>query len=145
MRFNMEEWREILRFPGYVVSNTGKIKSFKGRNEKFLKQVETKDGYVFVCLSVNNKKFTSYVHRLVAEAFLDISNVVIDKAQVNHKDKNVKNNHVDNLEWLSYSENMFHRDDSELYNLFSQVEKLCHQMTKEQIKKFIDVGSTILQ
>lgn len=28
--------------------------------------------------------------------------------QVNHKDMNVKNNHVDNLEWVSQSENLKH-------------------------------------
>jgi NUMOD4 motif/HNH endonuclease len=141
----MEEWKKLERFPGYLVSNKGDVKSLKGRTEKFLKQVETKDGYKFVCLSVNNKKFTSYVHRLVGEAFLDTSDIILDKAQVNHKDKNITNNCVENLEWVSYSENMFHRDEPELYKLFSQVKNLCQKMNIIQLKEFVEFGNTMLR
>ena len=141
----MELWKPLNRFPGYEVSNTGKVKSLKGREEKLLKQVPTKDGYLFVCLSVNNKKFTSYIHRLVAEAFLPIDQILIDRSQVNHKDKNVQNNILENLEWVSYSKNMFHRYDPELYNLFSQIEKVCHSMDKKSLKKFVEIGMSMMR
>lgn len=50
-----------------------------------------------------NKNY--YIHRLVAETF--ISNPESKKA-VNHIDSNKANNNVNNLEWVTYSENMRH-------------------------------------
>lgn len=45
------------------------------------------------------------VHRLVAMCFLEKTN---EKNIVNHKDGNKKNNHFDNLEWCTSSENTQH-------------------------------------
>lgn len=50
---------------------------------------------------------TQQVHRIVAETFLyppdDPQNLM-----VNHKDGHKENNHVENLEWCSFSENAYH-------------------------------------
>jgi len=63
------------------------------------------DGYNVVCLSDGEIQKIQYVHRLVAEGFIENKD---NKETINHIDGNKSNNHVDNLEWATYSENMIH-------------------------------------
>lgn len=66
-------------------------------------------GYLFVNLaipSVNGKRTKQeYIHRLVALAFIPNPK---NLPQVNHKDRNKRNNSVDNLEWVTQEENCNH-------------------------------------
>jgi hypothetical protein len=110
-----EQWSPIEGYEClYEVSSFGRVRSLdravghryglaimRGR---VLSSCTNKAGYVYVSLSKNcsGKSFT--VHRLVAKAFLLKS----EKIEVNHKDLNKSNNHVDNLEWASRSENHLH-------------------------------------
>lgn len=92
----MEIWKGINGYEGlYQVSNLGRVKS----KRKILKPINGE--YLKVGLSKNGVQKTLYIHRLVAETFLGRSNL-----QVNHKDENKHNNYVDNLEWISFKENM---------------------------------------
>jgi len=89
----MEEWKDIKGFEGlYQVSSFGNIKSKKG----LLKPIYHHTGYYKVNLHRGGKRKEFLIHRLVAEHFL-VSNPLL--TQVNHKDENKSNNHVDNLEW----------------------------------------------
>ena len=99
------------KFARYSVSDTGIV----FRDGKELKShprgVTTKNGgrYLAVNISIydDNGKFAKqikyYVHRLVAEAFIENPNNVSD---VDHIDCNKENNHVDNLRWVTRGENM---------------------------------------
>ena len=69
-------------------------------SNKALKPRLTKNGYARVHLKSSLTDY--YIHRLVAEAFLDNPN---NLSQVNHKDENKLNNCVDNLEWMSIKDN----------------------------------------
>lgn len=105
-----EKWKSIIGYEGlYEVSTFGNIKSLvkKGNNiQKIRKQgLDISTGYATVQLNKNGTPLTKRVHRLVAEAFLDKPS---PKHIVNHKDGNKKNNRLDNLEWVTYSENTFH-------------------------------------
>ena len=61
--------------------------------------------YRHVTLSVEGKVSKHLVHRLVANAVIPNT---YNKPQVNHIDNNGSNNHVNNLEWCTPSENMVH-------------------------------------
>lgn len=109
-----EIWKSIIDFEGiYEVSNLGNVRSIdrlvknkKGGYRKVegknLSLRKTTNGYMQVDLYKNGKQFTIKVHRLVAMAFIPNPN---DLPVVNHKDTIRHNNYLDNLEWVTYSEN----------------------------------------
>ena len=77
------------------------------KTHKFLTQVKDKDGYMKVRVqSIDGGRHRYSVHRLVLENFLPVENM--DFLQVNHKDGNKENNHLDNLEWTTCKENIQH-------------------------------------
>ena len=64
----MEDWRIIEGTEGnYQVSNKGRIK----HNDKLMSVYQSKDGYLYTHLP-NRFKKSVCVHRLVAEAFIEI-------------------------------------------------------------------------
>lgn len=119
----MEElWLPIENYPGYEISNYGKARSVDrltiGPRGKqwlrlgvLLKQSIGTSGYSIIAPSKCGRNHTLMIHRLVAQAFLPNPK---NKPEVNHKDGNKQNNHVDNLEWATGSENMRHSTDTEL-------------------------------
>ena len=107
-----EEWRDIKGYEGkYQISNMGNVKSLnyhRGKSERILKPrypSPPQNEYGYVVLSKNNKVQHFYIHRLVAEYFLDNPQ---NKPYVNHKDGNKHNNNVENLEWVTPLENNLH-------------------------------------
>lgn len=98
-----EVWRPIKNFPNYDVSNLGRIKNKQGI---ILKQRKTNWGYYKINLSNNNRKYTKYVHRLVAEAFI---NNINNKPTVDHIDRNGFNNNINNLRWATMREQNLNR------------------------------------
>lgn len=113
-------WKQIQNYENiYEVSDDGQVRSvdrvvnnyhIKG---KVLHQHDSGRGYSAVALCKNGKPHTTYVHTLVANAFIPkpIGN---ERYVVNHKDGNKHNNSVQNLEWVSYSQNNQHAYDNGL-------------------------------
>lgn len=103
----MEEWKDIEGYEGlYQVSNEGRVKSLgnnKSRKEKILKGVKNNMGYLQVQLWKDGKPVMKYIHRLIAEAFLENPQ---NLQEVNHKNENKTNNCVENLEWCDKSYNI---------------------------------------
>lgn len=98
-----ERWRNISDYPLYRISSTGRVKNrVSGR---ILKPSIDRHGYLQVVLCENGSRHTDRIHRLVAEAFI---NGYETGLQVNHIDGNKRNNLVDNLEWVTPSENTIH-------------------------------------
>jgi len=118
-----EIFKDIPEYEGlYQISNHGTVKSLSFRNnvsnikrEKTLKPFNNGHGYLLVNLRRNGTRKNYYVHRLVADAFLNRDST---KTVVNHKDYNTLNNHACNLEWctvkenVSYSANRMRREKS---------------------------------
>ena len=109
-----EIWKPIRNFEGYYeVSNLGNVRGvdriifYKNGKKvhikgKIKKQVKNPNGYMQISLRKNGEMKSFYIHRLVAEAFLDNPN---NLPCVNHKDETRNNNLADNLEWCDYSYN----------------------------------------
>ena len=100
----MEEiWKDIKGFEGrYQVSNLGRVRSLL-RNGLIRKQkLFGNTDYLHVVLLKDRKYTRLSVHRLVAEHFVEGYK---EGYVVNHKDENVMNNTVSNLEWCTYSYN----------------------------------------
>ena len=104
----------------YKVSNFGKILSLNYRNTgkpELMTPVEIKDGYLQVKLSKNGETKRCYVHRLVAETFLENPE---NKPCINHKIEGEKGKKINmvffnkdgsidkertTIEWVTYEEN----------------------------------------
>ncbi len=115
----VEEWKDIQGYEGaYQVSTFGRVRSLDRKYYKhhkdgrqvltkhrgrILRQSTNNDGRYLVCITYNHTTRRMLINRLVAIAFLPNPN---NLPEVNHKDENPSNNHVDNLEWCDHLYNI---------------------------------------
>ena len=110
----------------YLITKDGQI--YSKTNKKYLVQHLRQDGYMSV--SINDKAHK--VHRLVASVFLPSPSN--DKIFVNHKNLNRSDNSIDNLEWVSPSENTKHQVDSNPDRYLNQQKKVaCLDKDTEEV------------
>ena len=103
---NMEIFKNIKGYPGYQISNYGRIWSTK--SNRYLNPYENNNGYLMINIqAANGKRKHELIHRLVALAFVDNPD---GKPEVDHIDRNRQNNHSDNLRWLTKSENNLNKN-----------------------------------
>ena len=96
-----EIWKPTHVTDKYSVSNLGRCRN--NRTGRILKLNDGSNGYESVMLSLNGKPKRYSVHRLVAEAFcLKLEN----QTEVDHIDGNRRNKTVENLRWVTGSENI---------------------------------------
>lgn len=99
--YQNEIWKPIQGFENYYITNYGRV--WSTISNQWLKPTLNQRGNYkryYVSLGSKSKK---QIHRLVAEAFLPNPD---NLPEVDHKDTNGLNNHVDNLRWCSHKENM---------------------------------------
>ncbi len=105
-------WKIIDEMKSYEISENGEIRKLPYK--RLLKPFEDKDGYLKVCLCENNRRKYRFVHRLVAQTYIDNK---YNKPTVNHIDGNKKNNNINNLEWATIKEQNIHALKNNLRNM----------------------------
>lgn len=113
----MEQWKDVAGYEGiYQVSNEGRVRSLERKVQesngraRIVPMRETfgyKDTYGYLCFGLcrDGERETKKVHQLVASAFIPNPD---NKPQVNHKNGVKTDNRVDNLEWVTNTENAEH-------------------------------------
>lgn len=121
-----EIWKDVDGYGGfYEVSNLGRVRSKERiteiqpychivRKPRILK-AQFNGTYYRVVMSVDGKSRQVLIHRLVAETFIPNPKGL---PQVNHKDENGKNNHVNNLEWCTLQYNQSYGTKCLRHSLF---------------------------
>ena len=103
---NNEVWKIIYynnQPLNYSVSNKGQVKNNKNG---YILKGGVYDGYRAVSIAITPGQMKHLrINRLVAQAFIPNP---LNKPYVNHKDGNRMNNNVENLEWVTPSENSIH-------------------------------------
>lgn len=116
-------YKDVKGYEGiYVISRFGNVYSLRrtvyesnGKPKRINQKLMRPGGgnYLSVLLSKNGKAKTHYIHRLVANHFLDKPDYY---CIVNHINGNKHDNRAENLEWVTPSENNYHAYRTGLMN-----------------------------
>jgi hypothetical protein len=110
-----ENWKAIPDFPGYEVSDMGRVRSYHrrcgsygqweiaGEPQRILKAVISGQGYLYVLLSRDSVRYNRKVHRLVAEAFVGPRP---EGQECCHNDGDPSNNRASNLRYDTHYGNV---------------------------------------
>lgn len=122
----MELWKRVYinnEQTVYEISNYGRcrhIEKLDWKTKGILKpKINKKSNYCQYCLVHNGKNHYRYIHRIVAESFVEGNKGL----EVNHKDGDKKNNIFTNLEWVTKKENMRHCFDTGLSSVNKPVKQ----------------------
>jgi len=107
--YTMEIFRNIKGYEGlYQISNLGRVKSLLRKRvivRRILSPSKGGWGYYHVTLCKNGESKNAKIHRLVALCFMSNPK---NKPEINHKNGIKADNRIENLEWVTKSENELH-------------------------------------
>jgi hypothetical protein len=103
------KWKQHKKYKNYEISSLGEVRNIETGNIR--KNQITHKGYEKVMLYVDGKNYGEFVHRLVAQCFIDNPE---NKPQVNHKNGDKTDNRAINLEWCTAKENVAHSNELKL-------------------------------
>lgn len=137
----MEEWRQVEGYADYQVSSFGRVRSLKFNKERILAPRKNTDGYFCVVTCMNGHQTQHRIHRLIATTFLPNPDAL---PQVDHIDRDITNNRVDNLRWVNQSQNSFntHRHYRELYGIYWKPQFGFYQVIVTHEGKLRHIGCT---
>jgi len=95
---------EIVGYNNYLIYPDGKVYSKK--RKKYLSLGKDKNGYELVTLCKNNTCKSFRFHRILAQHYIPNPE---NKTQIDHINRDTSDNRVENLRWVSHSENNINR------------------------------------
>lgn len=137
----IEIYKTILEFPKYEISNLGNCRNIKRLN--ILKPQLTKKVYYQYGLQKINEdgkriEKHQYQHRLIAMYFIDNP---YNKTDVDHIDGNPSNNNIENLRWVTKSENL--RNQKKATNKTSNYKGISYDKSRNKWRSVIEVNKII--
>lgn len=134
-----EEWKhikfdeKISDVKKFKISNLGRVLYFK-EDKEFLRNKSFINGYetIYVKQVANNKSTSRYVHKLVAEHFLEKENE--DQIYVLHKNYDKTDNTVENLKWATKREKELHQFKNPVYKEAIKNKKTSYKLTEGKVK-----------
>ena len=97
--------KTLPKYPNYIITKEGKV--YNKHRKTYLTPSRNEGGYMALGMSDGKKRMSFMVHRLVASLYLENPH---NYPEVNHIDFDKTNNKVENLEWISHSDNMKHNN-----------------------------------
>lgn len=145
-----EIWKDILGHEGYMVSNKGRVKSYKETYKDYMlltPHPNKNNGRLYIRIS---DKANLQVARLVGFNFVEGHSK--ESNTINHIDGDNQNNWSDNLEWVSQAENNQHAYDNgrpvvKSYQKYGKFKKIILDdkyefKTMRALSKFIGLSET---
>ncbi len=116
----IQTWKSIPGYEGYYEINMAGHIRRKSRAKILRKRLTENNilstrinnwGYEEVRLSKEGKSSTKFVHKLLAQSFIENRH---DKPEINHKNGIKTDNSLGNLEWVTHAENIKHAYENNL-------------------------------
>lgn len=145
--YDGEIWKEIEYYNGYFVSNYGRIKSYKKSYDAFKlikPSMNIKSGRLYVKIGDKNLQLARLVGHAFVEGYSGINNTI------DHIDRDVTNNHADNLIWASQSvNNKNSKNKNVAYKKYGRFKKIILDdkyefKTLTALAKFLNISTTQL-
>lgn len=135
LHIEFEKWKFNKEY-GVWVSNFGNFKDIHKR--PIPKKIYSQNGYV----SVKTKHGNRMAHRLVMYTWCPIEDR--EAFTVDHLDHNKRNNRVDNLEWVSQTENIMRANDDIVASPIPAIINATAEPTDRDTGKILEEGNDIL-
>jgi hypothetical protein len=129
----MDLLKQIQDYEDYKIDGNGNVYSYKKNVAKKMIPQKATAGYHYVSLCKNGTRKNRFIHRLMAQAFIENPE---NKLEVNHKNGNKLDNRLCNLEWVTPSENIKH---AVKLGLIVTSEKSKQLLRERSIKKTQDI------
>lgn len=134
-----EEWKEIKfdekisKVKIFKISNYGRVLFYKN-DKAFLRKRSFINGYETISLKQleNNKGTSRYVHKLMAQHFLEKENE--DQTFVLHLNYDKKDNSLENLKWASKREKELHQFENPVFIESIKNKKTSYKLTEGKVK-----------